>query len=514
MAALLGIDLGTGSAKAIVVDERGRALGSGGAEYPLRHPRPGWAEQDPDDWWRGAVAATRAALAAAGWPAAAAIGLSGQMHGAALLDADGRSVRPAIIWADTRSGSEAAALTEAIGRERLIATCGSPVAAGFQAATIAWLRRHEPATWAKTRTVLLPKDELRRRLTGELIAEPSDASSTLLLDVTTRGWAPAVLDALGIDRSVLPALRPSTAVTGRLTAAAADALGLPAGIPVAGGGGDAPLAALAAGVTRPEQTALTISTGSQVVVPSLGVEVDAAGRIHTWCSCLAPGDGRAAWYQMGATMVSGLAMRWLRDAIFALDGADAYNRMTGWAAAVPAGAGGLIFLPYLAGERTPHMNPHARGMFLGLTAEHGRGQLVRAVMEGATLALFDAYDVVRSLGARPVTIVLSGGGAQSGLWRQIVADVFGLPVRPLRTVEQSAMGAAMTAGAAIEAFALEEVASSWATYGEPVEPDPAAHAVYAELVPLFRGAYRAHVEDFERLGALAEASGGRTAAWE
>ena len=511
MSALLGIDLGTSSVKALIVDEYGVTLGSGYAGYPLRHPRPGWAEQEPDEWWRAAIAAVRMAHIYAGNPRIDAIGLSGQMHGTVLLDERGDPVRPAIIWADTRSGAEAAELTEAIGQEHLISIVGSPVAAGFQAATIAWLRKHEPDTWARASTVLLPKDYLRRRLTGIIATEPSDASSTVLLDVHRRDWSKTLIDAAGIERSQLPVVLPSMHIGGRLTEDAAAALALDAGTPVVGGGGDAPLAALAAGVVREEQLALTISSGSQVIVPTAEIRPDPAGRIHAWCGALAGVEGVPGAYQMGATMVSGLAMRWLADNVFGLKHRKPDRTLTKWAAEAPLGSGGLLFLPYLAGERTPHMNPRARGMFLGLTTEHGRGHLVRAVMEGATLAAFDAFDVLRSLGARPETVVLCGGGSQNTLWRQIVADVFGLPVRPLLTVEQSALGAAMLAGAGIGLFDPAEAAERWATYDETVLPDSEANAVYARLLPVFRDAYRKHLDDFETLTDVAQSGVGQHA---
>lgn len=507
MTALLGIDLGTGSVKALVVDETGRTLGSGSAPYPLRHPHPGWAEQAPEEWWRGAAAAARMALDRAANPPIAAIGLSGQMHGTVLLDSAGRELRPAIIWADTRGAAEAVEITARIGKERLIEIAGSPLAAGFQAASIAWVRRHEPDVWARTRTVLLPKDYLRWRLTGQLVAEPSDASSTLLLDVRTRDWSDAILEAVGVRRAQLPPVMPSTHVGGRLTHEAAADFGLAEGIPVVGGGGDAPLAALAAGVVREEQMALTISSGSQVIVPSPEVRLDVQGRIHSWVSALAEVERAAGWYQMGATMVSGLAMRWLADKVFDLRDRSPDETLTRWAAAAPPGAGGLLFLPYLAGERTPHMNPSARGLFLGLSAEHGREHLVRSVMEGAMLAAYDAYDVLRSLGARPVEIVLCGGGAQSPLWRQIAADVYGLPVRPLLTVEQSALGAALLAGAGVGLFDPAEAAQRWARYDDSVEPDAGSHGIYTELLPIYRDAYRKHVADFTALAEIARQTG-------
>ena len=498
---LLGIDLGTGSIKALVVDLAGTTRGRGSAEYPLHHPKPGYAEQNPADWWRATVTAVREAVAQAGALQVVAIGLSGQMHGAVPLGADGDPIAPAVIWADTRSAAQVDEITRAVGAERLIEMTGSPLATGFQAATIRWWQAAQPDVWAQTRTVLLPKDWLRFRLTGEISTEPSDASSTLLLDVNRRDWSDDVLAALAIDRSLLPPVRGSGEMSGRLSEEAAVALGLPAGLPVAGGAGDAPAGALGAGIVDPSAMLLTISTGAQVLVPAATPRLDRRGRVHTFCSAL-PAGSSAPWYVMGATMVAGLAMRWLRDEVFALEPAGAYERMTAWAEPTAPGAGGLVFLPYLAGERTPHMNPHARGVLLGLTAGHGRGHLVRAVMEGTTLALFDAYDVLREIGIEAGTIVLAGGGAQSPLWRQIVADVFGKPVRPLLTVEQSALGAALLAGSAAGMLDVEVTARRWTAYGELVEPSESAHAVYGRLLPIFREGYRKHVEDFEMLAQL------------
>lgn len=502
MTALMGIDLGTGSVKVIVVDESGQTIGNGAAEHPLHHSRQGWSEQHPDDWWRATVAAVSQATAAAGQPRIDAIGLSGQMHGAVLLDEHRIPLRPAIIWADTRSGAEVVEITQNVGAERLIEIAGSPVAAGFQAASVAWIQRHEPELWRRVRTILLPKDWLRLQLTGELTTEPSDASSTLLFNVVEWDWSDEILTKLNIDRALLPEVSGSGDVSGRLATDPALELGLEAGIPVAGGGADAPLAALAAGVVRPDQMALTISSGSQVIVPLKRFVPDVRGRIHTWGNCLPNSSVGAAWYHMGATMVSGSALRWLRYSIFCMDEANAYAVMTAAAAEASVGAGGLLFLPYLSGERTPHMNPNARGMFLGLTAEHGRGHLVRAVMEGATFALFDAFDVLRSLGSTPTSVVLCGGGAQSPLWRQIVADVFGLAVKPLLTVEQSALGAALLAGACLDLFDPAIAAQQWGRYDRLVEPNPEARATYSELLPVFRSAYAKHIADFDTLSRI------------
>ncbi len=501
----LGIDLGTGAVKAVVTDAQGRVQSVGSAEHPTSHPRPGFAEQEPERWWEATVRAVREAVARAAGYEIAAIGLSGQMHGTVLLDSADRPFRPAVIWADTRSAAQVERLTAEIGKERLIEIAGSPLAAGFQAATIRWFQDEQPDVWRHVRRIALPKDYLGWRLTGTWATEPSDAASTLLLDVRQRDWSDTILAAVGISRDQLPPVLPSASPRGRLLPEAAAALGLPSGIPVVAGGGDAPIAALAAGVVEPTTMLLTISTGSQVIVPTDGVRPDPGGRIHAWCSCLEPGPGAAGWYQMGATMVSGLALRWLRDRVFALPAADAYDQMTEWAASVPPGAGGLLFLPYLAGERTPHMDPQARGLFLGLTAEHGREHLTRAVMEGATLALADAFSILETLGAKPNHAILAGGGARSALWRQIVADVFGLPIQPLLDVEGSALGAALLAYACVSGANPAKTATTWARYGEPVTPDPKAHEVYQALLPLFRDAYRKHREDFPALAAIGRA---------
>ena len=377
---------------------------------------------------------------------------------------------------------------------------GSPVATGFQAATIRWLQEVKSSLWWRTRRVLLPKDELRRRLVGEVATDPSDGSGTLLLDVRWREWSPEILAALGIDSERLPPIAEAISLAGELRPAAAEALGLPVGVPVVVGAGDAPSGLLGAGIVEPGTMLLSISTGAQVMVPARGVRVDPRGRIHTFCSALEPSAERPGWYQMGATLVAGLALRWLRDELMQLHGADAYDRMTGWAAAAPLGAGGLLFLPYLAGERTPHMDPRARGAFLGLTARHERGDLVRAAMEGVTLALFDAFAVLVEQGASPDRIVMAGGGARSPFWRQLVADVFGLPVHALATADQSAMGAALLAATGVRDLDPIATARAWSDYASPQSPDARRHARYQELLGLFRDAYGQVIELSHRLG--------------
>ena len=499
--ALLGIDLGTSSVKVLLVDpQNGHVAGSGTAEYPIIHTHSGHAEQDPERWWQATIAAVGQARAAADQtPDVTAIGLSGQMHGTVLLDKNREPLGRAVIWPDQRSGAQVAEITRLIGAERLVELAGSPVASGFQAATVRWMQQNRPDLWGRVAVILAPKDYLRLRLTGELATDPSDGSGTLLLDARARDWSTELLDALDIGRNQLPPVRPSTAIAGRLSAPAADALCLNIGIPVVIGAADTACGVLGAGIVSGQDLLLTISTGGQIVPPCDDVRVDLRGRMHTFCTALGADADGAGWYQMAAILSAGMALRWLRDQVLVLDKDDAYVRMSNWASGVPAGANGLLFLPYLVGERTPHMDPNARGMFLGLTLEHDRSQLVRAVMEGVALACYDAYCVLEELGASPTRVIMAGGGSRSAVWRHIVADVFGVPVQQLGVAEQSAMGAALLAGAGTGLFDLVEASRSWVSYGPEVTPDVQQQAVYRSLLPIFRRAYRRHQEDFARL---------------
>jgi xylulokinase len=350
--------------------------------------------------------------------------------------------------------------------------------------------------------ILAPKDYLRWLLAGELHTDPSDGSGTLLFDARQRAWSGKLLKLLDIQEDQLPPVLPSDRIAGQLTRRAAKDLGLASGIPVVTGAADTACGMLGAGVIDDLTLLLTISTGGQLILPAAEVNVDKKGRIHTFCSAYAPDSGQPAWYQMAATLSAGLSLRWLRDRVFSLGGNDAYRLMTSWAEAVPAGANGLIFLPYLVGERTPHMDPLARGLFLGLTASHGRAELVRAVMEGVTLACYDAYSILAEIGARPGRIVMAGGGARSSLWQRIVADVFGLPVQSLETTEQAAAGAVLLAGSGLGLFDLRTQADQWTEYGLPIEPDHFNQAHYRELFDVFRAAYPKHRADFERLNTL------------
>jgi xylulokinase len=499
--AFLGIDLGTSAVKALVVDAEGQVRGTGGAEYPILRPRPGWAEQDPDAWWDATIAAVRQAV---GWTGGgttiAGVGFSGQMHGAVFLGEHDRPLYPAVIWADGRSAKQAEQVTALVGRERLIEIAGSPLVTGFMAATMVWMRDEKSSVWWRTKRILSPKDELRRRMTGGFATDPGDASAALLCDGRWRNWSPTLLDAVEAPSILLPQVKPSAAVVGEVTPEAAEALGLPAGTPVVTGTGDAPSGLLGAGIVDPDTMLLSLSTGAQVMVPDDGFHPDLAGRTHAYCAALEPSPGHPGWYQMGATLVAGMAMRWLRDEMLQLPAAGAYERMTGWAERSPLGAKGLLFLPYLVGERTPHMDAKARGAFLGLAAHHDHGDVVRAVMEGVTFACRDAFAALRETGADPGRIVMAGGGARSPFWRQMVADVFGLPVHALATTDQAAMGAALLAASGVRNLDPVETAQSWARYGAVHEPDLAQHDRYAELYELFQEAYAPVIGVSHRLG--------------
>jgi xylulokinase len=507
---LLGIDLGTSSAKVVLATPAGAIVGSAAREYPIARPRPGYAEQDPDGWWQAIVACTRTAVAEVRTegPVAeriAAISLAGQMHGTVLLAADQRHLGPAIIWPDQRSRQEIEGLTQELGPDQVIRLTGGPLATGFLAATVRWIATHEPERLARARHILTPKDAIRLRLTGEVAIDPSDASGTGLLDPATRRWAPALLAAIGLEAARLAPIRPSASIAGELRAEAADELGLRMGTPVVTGGADTPAGLLGAGLTTPSAILVTISTGGTLSLPAFVPDTDPTGRSHTFCSVLEPTDAAAAgWYRMAAILSAGLALRWLRDSVFEDRAPDAYDRMLAMATDVPPGSRGLLFLPYLAGERNPHLDPDARGVFLGLTAAHGRAELVNAVVEGVTLAMYDASRALAASGPLPDSIVLAGGGAGSRIWRQIVADVFGLPVRPLEMGAQAALGACLLAGAGIGLFDAVAASSAWTLLGPVIEPDDMRHGTYASAYGIFRDAYPMLRDDFGRLKALAE----------
>ena len=505
-ALLLGIDLGTSSVKVILTDEGGRVEGRGAAEYPILRPGPGRAEQAPADWWSAIRAALAAALRATRDPGAAtrvaAIGLDGQMHGTVLLDAAGEAVGEAVIWPDQRSGAEVEELTAELGAEAVLQAVGGPLATGFQAPTLRWLRAHDPGRWDRAATVLLPKDWVRWRLTGEWATDPSDGSGTGLLDARTRDWWAPMVGAVDIAPRRLPPVREALESAGGLRPSAAAELGLPSGIPVAVGAGDTPAGLLGAGLVTADALLVTISTGGQVAVPAAEVSVDPLGRAHTFCAALPPTAGSAGWYRMAGVLSAGAALRWLRDDVLGLDPSEGYEQMAAWAGDVAPGAAGLLFLPYLAGERSPLMDPRARGTFVGLTGRHGRAELVRAVLEGVAFACLDAASCLAAAGPLPAALVLGGGGARSRVWSGILADVFGRPASRLRTDEQAALGACILGGGAAGLLDPVAAARGWASLERAMEPEAAAVQRYRELFSLFQATHRAIVDVDHRLGTL------------
>lgn len=467
--ALVGLDVGTTGVKAVAISPEGEVLARAEREYPLSIPRPGFAEQDPEDWW----AASEAALAGLG-VRPRGIGLSGQMHGLVCLDGGERVLRPAILWNDQRTGAECAEIEEQVGLERLIELTGNRALTGFTAPKLLWLRRHEPEVYARIRHLLLPKDYVRLKLTGERAIDVADASGTLLFDVARRCWSEEVVAALELDRAWLPRALESPVVSGHT----AD------GIPVAAGAGDQAAAALGVGVDRPGPVAVTIGTSGVVFAALPAYAADPQARVHAFCHAV-PG----AWEAMGVMLSAAGSLRWFRDAL--APGA-AYGELTAEAEAVEPGAEGITFLPYLQGERTPHADPKARGAFLGLALGHGRGALVRAVLEGVAYGLRDSLELLAALGVRAEVGRASGGAARSRLWLSVVASVLGIPLELTAVEEGSAFGAALLGGVAAGAFAdVHEAVASCVRVRDRVEPEPAWREAYEAGYERFRSAYPA-----------------------
>ncbi len=446
---LLGLDLGTSAVKALAVSERGDVLGEASQPYGIDRPHPNWAEQDPRIWWQQTCAAIQQLLqdSALDPQALAGIALSGQMHGTVLLDAAQTPVRNALIWADGRSTAQVAALEATLTREAIVAMTGNRPAVGFMALSLAWLHDHERERMQQVAHVLLPKDYLGLCLTGELVSEPSDASATLLLDLRKRDWSPTMIAAVNADLRWLPRIAQSNEVIGQLTARAAEVTGLRAGTPIVAGGGDTHCAALSLGVVDAQRVAITIGTAAQVFVPTAQPVIDQQGRLHTLCHCVPD-----TWHVMGAHLNGGLCLAWVAS----LWPDTSIETLLHEAATIPANSAGLVFLPYLQGERTPHFDANARGVFLGLSAAHGRAHLVRAVLEGVAFALCDSWRLLSALPVNTTTklshelpmdpqIFLTGGATRSALWVQILADVIGQPMQIAET-HGSAYGATMLAG--------------------------------------------------------------------
>ena len=450
MGYLIGADIGTTGTKTILCDEKGKILASALYEYPNLFPRPGWSEQNADEWWKGTVNTIRAVIDKAGIDGkqVKGIGLSGQMHGLVMLDKDNKVLRRPILWNDQRTAAECAQITSKVGRKRLLNLTCNPALTGFTAPKILWVRKHEPKTYDKCTHILLPKDYIRFKLTGEYATEVSDASGMLLLDVNKRAWCKPVLDALDIDIDLLADCYESDAVSGKVTASVAKQLGISPGTPVVGGAGDCAAGAVGNGIVRTGTVSASLGTSGVVFAFCDKVEKDPRGRVHTFCHAV-PGK----WHVMGVMLSAGGSFRWLRDTLGSEEVAEAakkkvdpYEILTKKAASAPAGSEGLIFLPYLTGERTPHADPNARGGWIGLTARHDKSHLIRAVLEGITFGMNDSLTIIKEMGIKPKHVRATGGGAVSKFWRQLQADIYRHKVVTINATEGPAYGVMLLAG--------------------------------------------------------------------
>ncbi len=490
---VIGIDSSTTATKAIAVDEAGSVVGTGSSEYSYETPRPLWSEQDPHLWWTGTVEAIGEALTKAGISGrgVGAVGLTGQMHGSVLLDDDGEVVRPALLWNDQRTGAECDHIREVLG-DRLVPITGNDALTGFTAPKLVWVRDHEPEAWTRIHHVLLPKDYVRYRLTDAYATDVADGSGTLLFDVARRTWSPEVLEALDIDPAWMPKTYEGPEITGLISAEAAAATGLKAGTPVVAGGGDQSANGVGVGAVDPGVMALSLGTSGVVFAATTEPVIEPAGRVHSFCHAV---PGR--WHMMGVMLSAAGSLRWYRDAL--APGTE-FGELAGEADEVPAGAQGLLFLPYLTGERTPHPDPLARGAFVGLTVRHDRRHLTRAVLEGVAFGLKDGLDLMTAAGMPPPSeIRASGGGTRSGVWRQILADVLGAEISIVETAEGAAYGAALLASVGAGWFGSVREATEATVKTNPAASPGPDRRRYAEMHTVYRDLYPALKQSFEAL---------------
>ncbi len=510
MAFLLGIDIGTSGTKTVLFDERGNTIASATEEYPLYQPNVGWAEQDPEDWWKATYMSIRAVISKSGVNPQdiKGIGLSGQMHGAVLLDAENRVLRKAIIWCDQRSAAECEEITSRVGKQRLIEITANPALTGFTASKILWVRNHEPEIYEKVRKILLPKDYVRFRLTGEFATEVSDASGMQLMNIPERCWSSEVLEKLEIDRSFLADLYESQEVTGKITRQAAELTGLAEGTPVVGGAGDQAAGAVGNGIVKPGVISSTIGTSGVVFAYSEKVNIDPLGRVHTFCHAIPD-----TWHIMGVTQGAGLSLKWFRDnfcveekRVAELMDIDPYVLMDKEAEKVEAGCSGLIYLPYMMGERTPHLDPDARGVFFGLSAKHGKQDMLRAIMEGVTYSLRDCLEIIKEMNIPVTEVRASGGGGKSKLWRQMQADVFNADIATINSSEGPALGVALLAGVGTGVYDNVVQACEAAIKVTGIQKaDKDMHEKYNKFYKIYRQLYNSLKQDFKDLASIVNA---------
>jgi len=507
MSFFLGIDIGTSGTKTILCDQKGTIRASVTEEYPLSQPKPNWSEQNPADWWKATRNTIRAVIEKSGVKAAeiAGIGLSGQMHGAVLLDKDHCVLRPAILWNDQRTGAECTQITEKIGAGRLLDLTCNPALTGFTAPKILWVRNHEPDIYEKTAKVLLPKDYVRFRLTGTFATEVSDASGTLLFDVKNRTWSKDVLDELEIDPALMPECYESQEISGRVSARVAAELGIPEGTPVVGGGGDQAAIAVGNGIVKTGVISATLGTSGVVFAFCDTVQTDPQGRVHTFCHAV-PGK----WHVMGVMLSAGGSFQWFRNnlgepekTIAQKEGIDPYAVLCREAETAVPGSEGLYFLPYLTGERTPHANPNAKGAWIGLTARHTKAHLIRSTLEGITYGMKDSLEIIKSMGVPVNEIRVSGGGANSPFWRQLQADIYGQDVVTISASEGGALGVALLAAVGTgEYSSVEEACDAVISISDRTPARPDAVKLYQKYYPLYGELYRHLKDDFDKIQAL------------
>jgi xylulokinase len=495
MKRLLGIDVGTGGTRAVLLDETGRVLSTADAEHAaMASPEIGWAEQDPRDWWRAACVAIKECLGNGGASAGAvdAIGVTGQMHGLVLLDEKGEVLRPSIIWCDQRTEEQCREITRRVGAQRLIKLVANPALTGFTLPKMLWVREHEPAIWARVRSVLLPKDYVRFRLTGAKATDVADASGTLLFDVVNRRWSAEMLKVFEIKPEVLAKVFESPEIASHVAKEGAAATGLREGIPVAAGAGDQAAGAVGMGIVAPGDVSATIGTSGVVFAATSKPVLEPEGRIHTFCHAVPE-----RWHLMGVTQGAGLSLRWFRDQFCPVRGGgkETYDELTREAAKAPAGSDGLLWAPYLMGERTPHLDPNARGALVGITAQHTRAHVIRAILEGVAFSLRDTFALFGVLGVPVHSVRLGGGGARSPLWQQIQADVYGMSVDLIAADEGGAYGAGLLAGVGVGVWPSVDEACKVAVHvAKRVEAKPQnvdvmerQYQEYRKIYPALRG---------------------------
>ena len=500
----IGVDIGTSGTKTVLFDKTGNVIASALQEYPLYQPQNGYAEQRPEDWLEATVSTIAQVMAKSSVEAAQVkgVGLSGQMHGLVMLDEQDTVIRPAIIWCDQRTAKECEEITQKVGAERLIQITANPALTGFTASKILWVRNHEPENFARCTKILLPKDYVRYMLTGAFTTEVSDASGMQLLDVPNRCWSDEVLEKLEIPKSMLAKVYESPDITGYITAAMAARTGLAEGTPVVGGAGDNAAAAVGTGVVENGKAFTTIGTSGVVFAHSDEITIDPKGRVHTFC-CAVPG----AWHVMGVTQAAGLSLKWFRDNFCAAEketaaamGKDPYFLMDQEAEQVPIGAGKLLYLPYLMGERTPHLDPQVRGAFVGLSAVHGKKEMLRAVMEGVAFSLNDCKNIIQEMGIPVDDMMACGGGGTSPLWRQMLADLYRCPVKTVASKEGPALGVAILAMVGTGAYpSVAEACRAIIRTDKAQQPIPENSDRYAPFYDLYTKLYPAMKDSFKEL---------------